>query len=41
VLHGQLSAYWSFDGDMKKLSYPPDPGDFNIKAVLDSPYFFS
>jgi DNA-directed RNA polymerase len=41
VLHGQLSAYWSFDGDMKKLSYPPDPGAFDIRAVLDSPYFFS
>jgi DNA-directed RNA polymerase len=39
--HSRLPGAFVFDGDMTKLPYPPEPGDFDIKAVLDSPYFFS
>jgi DNA-directed RNA polymerase len=39
--HKRLSAFWIFDGDRNQLPDIPEPGDFDIRAVLDSPYFFS
>jgi DNA-directed RNA polymerase len=39
--HFRLSVFWIFSGDRNQLPDIPEPGDFDIRAVLDSPYFFS
>ena len=40
-IHEQVAFPWAFNGNWEALPAPPEPGAFDISAVLDSPYFFA